>query len=86
MKAPKLLDALPAHVRNAWARHAELTSAIDDERRREELEALDPDLFLEAEAMAAERDEWRLAIEAEWRRETRGEARARRRLDAYSPP
>lgn len=85
MRAPKLLYALPAHVRNAWGRHAELTSSLDD-CRLEELEALDPDLSLEAEAMAAQRDAWCVAIEAEWRPETRSEARARRRGGAYSPP
>jgi hypothetical protein len=84
MRARKLMEVLPAHVRNAWGRHAELTSIA--ERRREDLEALDPDLRAEAEAMAAERDAWCAAIEAEWRQETKSEARARRRSEAYSPP
>lgn len=85
MKARKLLDALPDHVRNAWARHARLRHSLD-EGRRLELEALDPDLCQEAVEMAAMREAWREAIEAEWRRETRSEARARRRAEAYSPP
>jgi hypothetical protein len=85
MRAPKLLDALPAHVRNAWARHREVTVSIAD-CRREEIEALDPELLAEAEALAAQREEWRAAIEAEWRPETRSEARARRRSELYSPP
>lgn len=85
MKARKLLNALPDHVRNSWSRHAGLRMSLD-ERRRRELAALDPELCVEAEAMAAQREAWRAAIEAEWRTETRSEARARRRGGAYSPP
>lgn len=85
MKARKLRDVFPDHVRSAWARHARLRHSLD-ERRRRELEALDPDLCREAEELAAMREAWREAIEAEWRQETRSEARARRRSEAYSPP
>lgn len=68
-----------------WTRHAEVTETIT-ERRRADIERLDPGLLAEADAMATQRAQWRVAIEAEWRPESRSEARARRRAEAYSPP